>query len=87
MVSGIETQKLAFKFHNLGNWIPILKWDTSMSLWLNSLIYYIKMYLFKEGLNFYPFSCSIFLYFQWFPEQEPKTKLPNSITWVIGSRS
>jgi len=29
------------KFHNLCNWIPILKWDTSMNLLLNSLIFFI----------------------------------------------
>jgi len=29
---------------------------------------------------------SIFPYFQWLLEQEPKTEFPNYITWVIGSR-
>jgi len=68
MVFGIGTQNSTSKFHNLGNWIPILEIDTSMSLLLNSLMVYTKAYLLKEGQNFTPLSCSIFPYFQWFSE-------------------
>jgi len=68
------------RFHNFRCWTPILKCDTSMSLWLNSLICYIKIFIFYEDQNFNPFSYSIFPYFQ----QEPKTTLLNSITFVVG---
>jgi len=43
--------------HNLGNMIPIFKWDTSMSLWLNYLIFYHKILRINEGKHFNPFSC------------------------------
>jgi len=60
------------RFHNLSNCIPIYKWDTSLNLWLNSLTFDIKIYLLRETRNFNPFSCSIFRFFQWGPEWEPK---------------
>jgi len=63
MVFGMGTQNSTSKFHNLGNLIPILEIDTSLNLWLNSLMIYTKMYLLKEGLHFNPFSCSVFRYF------------------------
>jgi len=47
-------------------------WDTSMSLWFNSLNFYIKIYLLGDGWNFNTFSCSIFPYYQWGPKWEPK---------------
>jgi len=62
------TQNYTSKFYNLGNWIPILEFDTSMSLLLNFLMVYTKANLLKEAQNFTPLSCSIFPYFQWFPE-------------------
>jgi len=68
MVFGIGTQNLTSKLHNFANWIPILEVDTSMTLWLNSLMIYIKIFVLEEGRNFTPFTCSIFPYFQWFPE-------------------
>jgi len=48
----IGTKNWTSKFHNLIYWLPILKWDTSMNSWLNSLIIYIKIFLLKEGPNF-----------------------------------
>jgi len=54
------TQTYTSRFRNLSNWTPILMWDTSMSLWWNSPIIYIQIFLLKEGLNFNPFSCLIF---------------------------
>jgi len=65
---------------------PDFDWHTSMNLWLNSLIFYIQIFLFKDGQNFNPFSCSIFPFFQWLSELEPKTALSDSITWVFVSR-
>jgi len=41
MAFGMVPPKLHFICHNFSYWIPILTWDTSMSLWLNSLIFYI----------------------------------------------
>jgi len=35
------TQNCTSRFHNLSNWTPILKCDTSISLWLNSLMFCI----------------------------------------------
>jgi len=61
MAFRIATQNCTFGFHNLGICIPILTWDISMNLWLNSLKLYIKIFLFKEGQPFNPFLCSIFL--------------------------
>jgi len=37
-----------------------LMWDTSMSLWLNSLIIYIKTYHLNKGQNFDPLLKGIF---------------------------
>jgi len=59
------TQNCASKFHNLSNSIPILTWDTSKNLWLNSLTICIQIIRLIEGPNFDPFSCLIFPYFQW----------------------
>jgi len=70
MVFGKGTQNSTSKFHNFANWIPILEVDNSMSLWSNSLMVYIKIFVLKEGRNFTLLSCSIFPYFQWFPEYE-----------------
>jgi len=82
-VSEWEPKNCTSRFQNLSNFIPILKFDTSLSLWMNSLIIYIQIYLLGEGHNFDPFSCSIFPYFQWVSEWEPKTALPDSITWEV----
>jgi len=49
------------RFHNLSYWTPIYKWDTSLNLWMNSLIFCIKIYLESEGRNFNPFSYSYIL--------------------------
>jgi len=56
----IRSQNFTSNFHNLGNFFPISTWNTSMNLWLNSLTFYIKIFLFDEGRNFNPFSCSNF---------------------------
>jgi len=80
------TQKWTSNFHNLGKWIPILKWDTSMNLWCNSLIIYIQIFSLFEGQKFNPFSCPIFPYFQRLLEWAPKNGLLTFITWVNGSR-
>jgi len=64
MAFRIATQNCTSKFYNLSNFIPILTCDTSMSLWLNSLMFYIKSFLFGGGHNFNPFSCSISLQMQ-----------------------
>jgi len=53
-------QNCTSTIHNLSYMVPIFKWDTSMNLWLNSLIFYIKILLFNEGQNFNPFSYLIF---------------------------
>jgi len=45
----IGTQNCSSRFHNLSFWFPILMWDTSMSLWWNSLMFYIQIFLLKEG--------------------------------------
>jgi len=68
----MRTQIWISNFHNLGKWVPILKWDTSMNSWWNSLIICIQIFLLYEGQNFNPFSCSIFPYFQSLSEWEPK---------------
>jgi len=65
------TQNNTSRFHNLSNFIPIFKFDTFMSLWMNSLIIYIQIYVLGEAHNFNPSSCSIFPYFQWVSEWEP----------------
>jgi len=46
------TQKWTSNFHNLGKWIPILKWDASINLLWNSLIICIQIFLTYEGQNF-----------------------------------
>jgi len=74
------TQNCTSKLHNLSCWIPILKCDTSTSLWLDSLIFCIKLLLLKEGQIFYPFSCSNFPSIQGLLEWEPKTALLEPIT-------
>jgi len=56
----METQNRTSAIHNFSYWIPILMWDTSMSLWLNSLIFYIQIFIIGEGHNFNPFSSFIF---------------------------
>jgi len=55
------TQNCTSKFHNLTYTIPILKWDAFMNMWIISLTYYIKSFLLREGQNFNPFTCLIFL--------------------------
>jgi len=60
MAFRIKTQTCSSKFHNLSYLNPICKWDTYMSLWLKTLILYIKSFLFDEGQNFNPFTCLIF---------------------------
>jgi len=55
-------------------------------LWFNSLIIYIQFSILHGGQNFSPFSCSEFSYFQWLSEWDTKSALPDSITWVFGSR-
>jgi len=59
MVFRMGTHNCTSRFRNLSYRIPILKWDTSMNLWLNFLIIFIKVYLLNEGKKFNPFSCSI----------------------------
>jgi len=86
MVFSMGTQNCTSRFHNLSTYIPILTWDTSMNLWLNSLTIWIRLIRLIEGPNFDPFSCLIFAYFQWFSVYEPKTALLDSITWVIRFR-
>jgi len=56
MILRMGTQICPSRFHNLGNWIPILKSDTSTNLGLNSLLFYIKIILLRKGKNFNPFS-------------------------------
>jgi len=56
----IGPQNCTSKFHILSYCVPIHKWDTSMNLWRNYQIIYVKKYLLGDGLNFSPFSCSIF---------------------------
>jgi len=80
MVFGMGTQNCTSKFHNLSFWTPILKCDTFMSFELNYLMFCIEIFPFREVQNFDPFSCSIFSYFQWFSEWEPKTSLLDIIT-------
>jgi len=41
MAFRMVTQNCSSRFHNLSYRIPIFMWDTSMSLWLNSLIFCI----------------------------------------------
>jgi len=55
------TQNCTSKFHSLSNWIPIYTWDTSMNLWLNSLLFYIQIFILKGGPSFDPFSSSNFV--------------------------
>jgi len=64
----MRPQNCTSRFHNFSYRSPILKWDTSMSLWGNSLMVYIKMLLLNGGPIFNPFSCSIYPYFQWVSE-------------------
>jgi len=54
-----------------------------MSLWWNFLMFYIQIFLFNEGPNFNPFSCSIFPYFQSLSEWDPKN---GSLTFINGKR-
>jgi len=39
MVFRMGTQNCPSKYRNLSLWKPILTWDTSMNLWLNSQIF------------------------------------------------
>jgi len=71
------------RFYNLSNWIPIKTWDTSMNLYLKSLINYIKIFVLSAVQIFNPFSCSDFSFFQWLSEWEPKTAHPDDLSnWI-----
>jgi len=45
MAFRMRTENFTSKFHNLGNWIPIYTWDTSINLWMNFLLFYIQIFL------------------------------------------
>jgi len=60
MVFRMGTQNCTSKFHNLGSLISIFKRVTFTSLWLNSLIFYIKICLLNESQNFNPFHVRLF---------------------------
>jgi len=59
MAFRMGTQNCTSRFHKFSNLIPISTWDTSMNLWLNSLIIHIQIIIFNEGQNCNQFSCSI----------------------------
>jgi len=59
--------KIIFNFE-LHFYNPQLEFLDSDFEVLNPLIFYVPIFLFKEGQNFNTFSCSNFLYFSWFPE-------------------
>jgi len=53
-------QNCISRFHNFSYCSPILMSDTSMSLWLNSLIFCIKTFYLREDQNFSLSSSNIF---------------------------
>jgi len=56
----LRPKKSTSRFHNLSYWTQILMWDTSMSLWWNSLMTCIQTFLLRGGHNFDLFSCLIY---------------------------
>jgi len=80
MAIRIETQDCISRLHNLKYWIPFLKSDISMNLLFNSLMFYVNLYLFKDGQNLSPLPCYIFPYFELLSERELKTAYLDYIT-------